>query len=368
MEKIKRTYKESFFHNDDESEEGNGEGDSLEMMQQLKQKFVTSTKSEKLMILTLLPKSWSCQKMEQEFGVTNYIARKAKKLVKEKGILSSPNPKPGKVLPEQTVNLVHEFYCSDEVSRQMSGKKDYVSIKGRTGSRCHVQKRMILGNLREMHQSFKSKYPSVNIGFAKFAELRPRNCIIAASSGTHSVCVCTAHQNVKLMIAGAQLNKVTLKGNDIPLTTYKHYLSRIMCNPPSQQCFFDDCNSCPSIHDFKEALLTALEDEMIDNITYKQWVSVDRCSFETICKSTQEFVEEFAVKLVKLKKHDFISKQQSAFFAEKRIHFAMMKQLSHVILLRTIHLSFRMKSSRSTGATQWQLFIHLLYITERMMN
>lgn len=67
------------------------------------------------MILTILLKSKKLvKKIENEFGVTNYTAKKVKKLVKEKGILSSPDPKPGKMLSEDTINLF---------------KKDYISIK-----------------------------------------------------------------------------------------------------------------------------------------------------------------------------------------------------------------------------------------------
>lgn len=69
---------------------------------------------------------------------------------------------------------------------------------------------------------------------------------------------------------------------------------------------------------FKEALLTAFEEDMIENITYKQWVTVDRCTFETITKSAEDFVQEFCKQLVHLKKHDFVAKQQSAFFSEKK--------------------------------------------------
>ena len=45
----------------------------------------------------------------------------------------------------------------------------------------------------------------MKIGFSKFAELRPKECVIAGSSGTHSVCVCTTHQNVKLMMVGTHM-------------------------------------------------------------------------------------------------------------------------------------------------------------------
>ena len=39
-------------------------------------------------------------------------------------------------------------------------------------------------------------------------ELRPKHCILAGTSGTHSVCVCTIHQNVKLIVLGARLNEL----------------------------------------------------------------------------------------------------------------------------------------------------------------
>ena len=37
-------------------------------------------------------------------------------------------PKKGKTLPQETLGLVQSFYEDDEYSRQMPGKKDYVSI------------------------------------------------------------------------------------------------------------------------------------------------------------------------------------------------------------------------------------------------
>ena len=50
-----------------------------------------------------------------------------------------------------------------------------------------------------MYMAFTDKYPEMKIGFSKFADLRPEYYVLAGSSGTHSVCVCTVHQNVKLM-------------------------------------------------------------------------------------------------------------------------------------------------------------------------
>ena len=123
--------------------------DDSEIIGQLKEKFHTSAdRSQKVQILTVLPKSWSVKKVQEEFAASNYMARKAKNLVKEQGILSSPNPKHGSALPLTTVKLVQAFYESDDVSQIMPGRKDFVSIR-QGDQRVHVQKRLILGNLKE---------------------------------------------------------------------------------------------------------------------------------------------------------------------------------------------------------------------------
>ena len=57
------------------------------------------------------------------------MAHKAKDLVKDQGILSSPNPKQGCALPLATVNLVWAFYKFDNISQIMPGKRDFMSIR-----------------------------------------------------------------------------------------------------------------------------------------------------------------------------------------------------------------------------------------------
>ena len=71
----------------------------------------------------------------------------------------------------------------------MPGKKDFVSVK-QEGKHLHVQKRLVLSNLREVYCEFERQFPDHKIGFSKFAELRSKHCILAGASGTHSVCVC----------------------------------------------------------------------------------------------------------------------------------------------------------------------------------
>ena len=82
------------------SDQMNDEG---EIIKQLKEKFSTVGRSEKIQILTVLPKSWSIRRVQEEFGVSDFMARKAKLLVREKGVLSTTNPIPGHSLPQKTV-------------------------------------------------------------------------------------------------------------------------------------------------------------------------------------------------------------------------------------------------------------------------
>lgn len=64
-------------------------------------------------------------------------------------------------------------------------------------------------NLMEACQSFKDKNPTLKVGFLKFAELRPKNCVQAEATGTRSVCVCKTYQNFKLMLENAKLSSIT---------------------------------------------------------------------------------------------------------------------------------------------------------------
>ena len=78
-------------------EERETQDNGLEMIKQLKEKFaVASSRSEKLTILTILPRSWSVAKMMSEFGVTKYIVSSAKKRVENNASVNvNCNPHPG---------------------------------------------------------------------------------------------------------------------------------------------------------------------------------------------------------------------------------------------------------------------------------
>jgi len=81
------------------------------------------------------------------------------------------------------------------------------------------------------------------IGFSKFADLRPKHCVLAGASGTHAVCVCTIHQSIKLMMIGGRISEISAE-DEVPLKEYGHYLARIICNSPQSDCYFQACNLC----------------------------------------------------------------------------------------------------------------------------
>ena len=228
-------------------------------------------------ILTVLPKSWSIPRICKEFDVTIYTARLAKKIVKNKGVMSSPNPKAATQLSGDTVILVKTFYYHDDISRVMPGKKDFLSVRNAEGEKEHKQKRLVLCNLKEAYHQFKQQHPDIKVGFSKFAELQPKECVLAGATGTHSVCVCTIHQNVKLMMAGSRLEALTNGW----FSHYKDCLAAIQCEPPHYNCAVGKCTECPGPDALREELEDAMEENGVETVQYNQWTNTDRANLET---------------------------------------------------------------------------------------
>ena len=91
-----------------------------------------------------------------------------------------------------------------------------------------------LCNLQEFYTAFKEKHPNVNIGFSKFCALRPKWCVLAGSKMTHSVCVCSAHQNVVLLVDAMDWD-----------LTYKDLIKKTVYNTEGNKYIMHRCESCP---------------------------------------------------------------------------------------------------------------------------
>ena len=305
---------------DEAMEQQDDDDDGREMIEQLKEKFTSTTsRSERLTILTVLPKRWSVAKVMEEFGVTNYMARSAKKLVEDKGVLSTPDSKAGHPLSSNTLELVRRFYYHDDISRVMSGQKDFISVRNTDGVKVREQKRLVLSNLKEAYHQFKVMHQGVKVGFSKFAQLRPKECVLAGKTGTHSVCVCVTHQNTKLMMAGGRLDILT-QGE---LKHYTDCLAFIQCEPPTADCANGVCTECRGTEALREELEAIMEENSVDSVQFNQWVNTDRAMLETHVVSKEDYLDQFIEVLKKLRLHDFIAKNQARFVSEKKEHLSL---------------------------------------------
>ena len=119
----------------------------------------------------------------------------------------------------------------------MPGKKDYVSIQ----ENVHKQKKLLLCSLKELYVLNKENNPEIQISYSKLASLRPKGCIMPDASGTHSVCVCSYHQNAILLVDALNTG---LK--------YKDLLLKTVCSVEDKECMLAQCGNCPG----KELLTT----------------------------------------------------------------------------------------------------------------
>ena len=210
----------------------------------------------------------------------------------------------GRKLSELDKELVKAFYEKDEISRQCPGKKDFITIKDEVGNKLQVQKKLVLGNLREIFINYKEDEENPKIGFSTFCTLRPKHCVLAGSGGTHCVCVCTYHQNPKM-----QLNAIGEKN-----LCLDDVMAKGVCDPKSENCMMKRCKNCPG----EEAIIMFLQElpamEEKDELRYKKWVTVDRCNLEDVVQTTDEFLASFSSATMKLTRHHYVAKKQSSYF------------------------------------------------------
>ena len=278
------------------------------LMGLLREKIKTSSRQEKIKLLTLVPHSWTKKKTVEFFQVSQHMVKRARQLKKEKGILANPSPKTGgRAIPEAVKQRVHEFYQSSEFSRVCPGKKEYVSVYI-NGEKIQKQKQLLLVNLKELHLEYLQKFPNDKVGFSKFCDLRPKWCVPVTAAGMHSVCVCEQHQNAKLITAALPYK-----------IEYKELLTKIVCNVENRNCMLHLCDSCPGksgLHNYLNESFESLDFDLDDIITYKQWRhqsgGTDLLSLNV---TIQEFIAEATSAFDSIRQHHYIAKAQSLYLS-----------------------------------------------------
>ena len=129
---------------------------------------------EKMKILTIFAPIWTRKMMMEKLGCSHRMAVQAKRLASERGILATQDSKCGQLLAAKFAECVKSFYYREDKSRLLPGKKDCITVV-KDGEKVKVQKRLVLGNLKESFVKFKDSFPEMKIGFSKFASLWPKN-------------------------------------------------------------------------------------------------------------------------------------------------------------------------------------------------
>lgn len=267
---------------------------------------------KQIFILTTLSREyWPNSRIELEFAAPRRLVNEAMHLLETRGPFSWPEKKPPREYSSEIISKVESFYRSDEISRVMPGIKDKISVREGL-ERISKSKRLLLWGLQDAYELFRNENSEIEISFSKFASLRPKECVLAGSAGTHNVCVCMIHENVRLMCKPIS--------NILHLKDEKELLKKVSCSKNSYNCALHKCTDCEDIAAaYKENILNILDTAAVHNISYDQWLMQDRYGIVTISKSTDRYAEElFNQTINKLKLHHFIAQNQSQFLKDKK--------------------------------------------------
>ena len=115
---------------------------------------------------------------------------------------------------------------------------------------------------------------------------------------THSVCVCSAHQNVVLLVDAMDWD-----------LTYKDLTKKIVYNRESNKCIIHRCESFPGTATLKEFLDQQFNvHEEDEKFNYRQWDTTDWAILTTFTATYKEYKETLLDVIDDLISHSYIAK------------------------------------------------------------
>ena len=115
---------------------------------------------------------------------------------------------------------------------------------------------------------------------------------------THSICVCSAHQNVVLLVDAMDWD-----------LTYKGLIKKIIFNTDSKKWIVHQCESCPGTATLKEFFNQELnEDEDDEKFNYSLWDTGDRAILTIFTATNKEYKETLIDVTGDLTRHFYIKK------------------------------------------------------------
>ena len=114
--------------------------------------------------------------------------------------------------------------------------------------------------------------------------MHSKNISFAGSAGTHSVCVCSTHQNAVLLVDAIAWEYI-----------YKALIKKVACDPDNKVCLMHRFESYLG----SAALKKFLDDEpshldMDSEFHYCQWQTTDRTALATLTMTFEEYKEHLS--------------------------------------------------------------------------
>ena len=139
--------------------------------------------------------------------------------------------------------------------------------------------------------------------------LKPEECIHAGDPGSHYICVCAEHQNVKL-----KLYSLSRKLN------YRDLLNGAVCNSDNKICMTKKCKTCPGKLGVKRIFENLVEEYNIQlkqgKIKYKNWIDKNSAaSLETFSDNSDKFISQLFEDIDDLTLHHFVADTQKAYLS-----------------------------------------------------
>lgn len=105
-----------------------------------------------------------------------------------------------------------------------------------------------------------------------------------------------------------------MKKEQYEVENYVDVLLHLVCENPSEKCFFGVCEACPKNKQMSEKIEKVFQKNNIENISHKQWVTKPKTTLEKRSVTVKEFVKCFCEAGRVFLNHYFIANKQGAYY------------------------------------------------------
>lgn len=161
-------------------------------------------------------------------------------------------------LKKETIILVKKFYCEDINSKQLPGKKDYI-----TRQKVSKQKRLLIHPLKDLCKKYNKEHPNNPVSYSSFRALRPFWVVFPQLKDLETCC-CIICSNMKLIHAKSKREGLI----DLSL---EDMITKSVCKENRQNCMLNLCIRCK---DNCQIEMTTNDKDSI--VVHEEWKSSTR--------------------------------------------------------------------------------------------